>query len=67
MLRKTSERKYEEYLGISCFYIIAFKDGARGNLFQLMKEEESEQRVTAEEREKPLYSFKYKIKAKYKW
>lgn len=52
---------------ISCFYIIAFKDGARGNLCRLMKEEESEQRVTAEEREKPLHSFEYKIKAKYKW
>lgn len=62
--------KCEEHLGISCFYIIAFKDGAKGNLCQLMKEEESEQRVTAEERGKAtglLRALNKKIEAKYKW
>jgi len=36
------------------FFLFIFGDEARGNLCHIMKEEESEQRVTAEEREKPV-------------
>lgn len=41
-----------EYL--SFFSLFIFGGGARGTLCHIMKEEESEQRVTAEGREKPL-------------